>query len=126
MDVNPFRKSRRFDSPNLISVPDFIKETKEDFKSPTTSNFTKIIPECHETVAKLSEVIDTNRENFRTVKRSLKEIAKANTALGKTDEDLWKIFDRIAQENSKGTLSTKNFVLLISHFTKNLRGISGF
>ena len=88
MDVNPFRKSRRFDSPNLISVPDFIKETKEDFKSPTTSNFTKIIPECHETVAKLSEVIDTNRENFRTVKRSLKEIAKANTALGKTDEDL--------------------------------------
>ena len=73
---NPFRKSRRFDSPNLISVQDFIKETKEDFKSPTTSNFTKIMPECHETVVKLSEVIDTNRENFRTVKRSLKEIAK--------------------------------------------------
>ena len=39
-----------------ISAPDFVREVREDFNSPTTSNFVNRIPQCKETVAKLEEV----------------------------------------------------------------------
>ena len=39
-----------------ISTPDFVREVREDFNSPTTSNFVNRIPQCKETVAKLEEV----------------------------------------------------------------------
>ena len=42
--------------PGLISVSDFVREVRDDFSSPTTSNFVTRIPQCKETVAKLEEV----------------------------------------------------------------------
>ena len=39
-----------------ISTHDFVREVREDFNSPTTSNFVNRIPQCKETVAKLEEV----------------------------------------------------------------------
>ena len=39
-----------------ISAHDFVREVREDFNSPTTSNFVNRIPQCKETVAKLEEV----------------------------------------------------------------------
>ena len=42
--------------PGVISVQDFIREVKDDFASPTTSNFVSRIPQCRETVNKLEEV----------------------------------------------------------------------
>ena len=42
--------------PGVIAVSDFVRETKEDFNSPTTSSFVHRIPQCKETVAKLEEV----------------------------------------------------------------------
>ena len=47
--------------PGVISVSDFLRETREDLSSPTTSNFVTHIPQCRETVSKLEEV----RENLR-------------------------------------------------------------
>ena len=42
--------------PGVISVSDFLRETREDLSSPTTSNFVAHIPQCRETVNKLEEV----------------------------------------------------------------------
>lgn len=42
--------------PGVITVSDFLRETKEDLSSPTTSNFVTHIPQCRETVNKLEEV----------------------------------------------------------------------
>lgn len=42
--------------PGVISVADFIRETRDDNSSPTTSNFVNRIPQCKETVNRLEEV----------------------------------------------------------------------
>ena len=49
-----------------ISAPDFVREVREDFNSPTTSNFVNRIPQCKETVAKLEEVrhLDASKVEF--------------------------------------------------------------
>ena len=46
--------------PGVIAVSDFVRETREDINSPTTSGFVNRIPQCKETVHKLEEV----RPNF--------------------------------------------------------------
>ena len=42
--------------PGLISVAEFVDETKEDVHSPTTSTFVSRMPQCRQTVAALEEV----------------------------------------------------------------------
>lgn len=42
--------------PGLISVNDFLEETREDYNSPTTSTFVTRMPDCRSTVANLEEV----------------------------------------------------------------------
>lgn len=42
--------------PGVIAVSDFVRETREDINSPTTSGFVNRIPQCKETVHKLEEV----------------------------------------------------------------------
>ena len=39
-----------------LSVSDFVRETREDINSPTTSTFIHRVPQAKETVAKLEEV----------------------------------------------------------------------
>jgi hypothetical protein len=46
--------------PGVISVSDFVRETREDFNSPTTSNFVTRIPQFRESITKLEEVRHTN------------------------------------------------------------------
>ena len=42
--------------PGLISVAEFVDETKDDVHSPTTSTFVSRMPQCRQTVAALEEV----------------------------------------------------------------------
>ena len=42
--------------PGVIAVSDFVRETREDINSPTTSGFVNRIPQCKETVQRLEEV----------------------------------------------------------------------
>ena len=42
--------------PGVISVSDFVRETREDINSPTTSTFIHRVPQAKETVSKLEEV----------------------------------------------------------------------
>uniref|UniRef100_A0A3B3ZU38 Uncharacterized protein n=1 Tax=Periophthalmus magnuspinnatus TaxID=409849 RepID=A0A3B3ZU38_9GOBI len=42
--------------PDLISVTEFISETNEDYKAPTTSSFTTRMSQCRSTASALEEV----------------------------------------------------------------------
>ena len=42
--------------PGLMSVQEFVAETREDYNSPTTSSFVTKIPLCRQTVSSLEEV----------------------------------------------------------------------
>lgn len=42
--------------PGLLSVSEFLEETKEDFNSPTTSTFAEKVALCRQTVGCLEEV----------------------------------------------------------------------
>ena len=42
--------------PGLISVGEFVEETREDYNSPTTSTFVSRMPQCRQTVGQLEEV----------------------------------------------------------------------
>lgn len=42
--------------PGLISVQEFVRETRDDLSSPTTSTFAGRIAQCRETIAKQDEV----------------------------------------------------------------------
>ena len=53
--------------PGIITVPEFIRETREDFTSPTTSTFVNRIPQCRETVNRIDEV------GVRKVTKTLKQ-----------------------------------------------------
>ena len=58
--------------PGVISVSDFLRETREDLSSPTTSNFVAHIPQCKETVNKLEEVrqLEVSLSRFRFLRIS--------------------------------------------------------
>lgn len=42
--------------PEVISVPDFVAETNEDYQAPTTSSFSTRMSHCRNAVAALEEV----------------------------------------------------------------------
>lgn len=42
--------------PGLIGVIEFVDETREDYSSPTTSNFVYRMPQCRQTISSLEEV----------------------------------------------------------------------
>lgn len=50
--------------PGLMSVQEFVAETREDYNSPTTSSFVTKIPLCRQTVSSLEEVSFKLRGNI--------------------------------------------------------------
>lgn len=48
--------------PALIGITDFVEETIEDYKSPTTSTFCTRMTQCRQTISTLEEV--NNEINF--------------------------------------------------------------
>ena len=64
--------SNSTEMPGVISVSDFLRETREDLSSPTTSNFVAHIPQCKETVNKLEEVrqLEVSLSRFRFLRVS--------------------------------------------------------
>uniref|UniRef100_A0A8C7WH58 Arf-GAP with SH3 domain, ANK repeat and PH domain-containing protein 3 n=1 Tax=Oncorhynchus mykiss TaxID=8022 RepID=A0A8C7WH58_ONCMY len=60
--------------PELITVTEFVAETNEDYKAPTTSNFTTRMSHCRNAVAALEEVLDVDRGVLHKIKKSVKAI----------------------------------------------------
>lgn len=58
--------------PDLISVTEFVSETNEDYRAPTTSSFTTRMSHCRNSVAALEEALDLDRTILSKIKKSVK------------------------------------------------------
>ncbi|GAB6028472.1 hypothetical protein CHUAL_002631 [Chamberlinius hualienensis] len=60
--------------PGLMSVAEFLQETREDYNSPTTSTFVSKMPQCKQTVSSLEETLDFDRDGLTKMKKAIKAI----------------------------------------------------
>lgn len=60
--------------PGLMSVGEFLQETREDYNSPTTSTFVSKMPQCRQTMAALEETLDFDRDGLTKMKKAVKAI----------------------------------------------------
>lgn len=67
--------------PGLMSVAEFVAETREDYNSPTTSSFVTKIPLCRQTVSSLEEVRLKTVGKFKYLFRNKPLFYVRNTAL---------------------------------------------
>merc|ERR1711963_1168171 len=83
--------------PGVIAVSDFVRETREDFNSPTTSSFVHRIPQCKETVTKLEEALAADRECLSKLKSSVKEMHKTGNHHVTVEMDFSKALNRLGE-----------------------------
>jgi len=83
--------------PGVIAVSDFVRETREDINSPTTSGFVNRIPQCKETVHKLEEALAGDRECISKLKSSVKEMNKTGNNHVSAEMDISKALNRLGE-----------------------------
>ncbi|XP_041360699.1 arf-GAP with SH3 domain, ANK repeat and PH domain-containing protein 2-like [Gigantopelta aegis] len=62
-----------------ISVDEFIKESWDDYKSPTTSTFASKMGQCRQAVSFLEETLDMDRSGLTKMKKSVKALYNSGT-----------------------------------------------
>merc|ERR1711963_815509 len=83
--------------PGVISVRDFVRETREDINSTTTSTFIHKIPQCRETVSKLEEALSADRESLSKLKSAVKEMHKTGNNHVNGELDFSKALNRLGE-----------------------------
>jgi len=81
--------------PGVITVPEFIRETKDDYSSPTTSTFVNRIPQCRETVNKVEEALSQDKDSLIKLKKSVKDIQQSGTNHVNLEMELSKALDKM-------------------------------
>ncbi|RVE56205.1 hypothetical protein OJAV_G00233770 [Oryzias javanicus] len=125
--------------PDLISVSDFVTETNEDFKAPTTSSFTTRMPECRSTVTALEEGLDSDASLLHKIKKSLKAIHSSGMAHIESQEQYFQSLEKFGQRFLskdddceigsaflKFYLLTKELTALFKNLVQNMNNIIFF
>ncbi|XP_074541573.1 arf-GAP with SH3 domain, ANK repeat and PH domain-containing protein 2b isoform X2 [Halichoeres trimaculatus] len=109
--------------PELITVTEFISETNEDYKAPTTSSFTTRMSHCRNAVAALEEALDVDRSVLYKIKKSVKAIHSSGLTHVENEEQyiqsMEKFGDCSSRENAEVGSAFRTFAL----FTKELTGL---
>ncbi|XP_070843574.1 arf-GAP with SH3 domain, ANK repeat and PH domain-containing protein 2b [Chaetodon trifascialis] len=110
--------------PELISVTEFVAETNEDYKAPTTSNFTTRMSHCRNAVAALEEALDVDRSVLYKIKKSVKAINTSGLAHVDNEEQYIQSMEKFG-ENLVGREDTEvgSAFLKFAVFTRELTAL---
>uniref|UniRef100_A0AAQ5WX20 ArfGAP with SH3 domain, ankyrin repeat and PH domain 2b n=1 Tax=Amphiprion ocellaris TaxID=80972 RepID=A0AAQ5WX20_AMPOC len=124
--------------PELISVTDFIAETNEDYKAPTTSSFTTRMSHCRNAVAALEEALDVDRSVLYKIKKSVKAINTSGLAHVDNEEQYIQSMEKfgdhcVCREDAevgsaflKFAVFTKELTALFKNLLQNMNNIITF
>ncbi|KAI9528280.1 Arf-GAP with SH3 domain, ANK repeat and PH domain-containing protein 2 [Dissostichus eleginoides] len=124
--------------PELISVTEFVSETNEDYKAPTTSSFTTRMSHCRNTVAALEEALDGDRSVLHKIKKSVKSINTSGLAHVENEEQYVQAMERlgdscVGRDDAdvgpaflKFSVFTKELTALFKNLLQNMNNIITF
>nr|XP_023680627.1 arf-GAP with SH3 domain, ANK repeat and PH domain-containing protein 2-like isoform X2 [Paramormyrops kingsleyae] len=124
--------------PDQITVSEFIVETNEDYKAPTTSNFTTRMSHCRSTVAALEEALDGDRSVLQRMKKSVKAVCNSGMAHVENEEQYTQALEKIGEnyltkdDNTMGSaflkfaIFTKELAALFKNLFQNMNNIITF
>uniref|UniRef100_A0A8C8D9L8 ArfGAP with SH3 domain, ankyrin repeat and PH domain 2b n=1 Tax=Oncorhynchus tshawytscha TaxID=74940 RepID=A0A8C8D9L8_ONCTS len=122
----------------LITVTEFVAETNEDYKAPTTSNFTTRMSHCRNTVAALEEALDVDRGVLSKIKKSVKAINNSGLAHFDNEEQYIQSMEKfgdncVCREDPvvgsaflKFAVFTKELTALFKNLLQNMNNIITF
>ncbi|XP_026164098.1 arf-GAP with SH3 domain, ANK repeat and PH domain-containing protein 2b isoform X4 [Mastacembelus armatus] len=122
----------------LISVTEFIAETSEDYKAPTTSSFTTRMSHCRNTVSALEEVLDLDRSVLHKIKKSVKAINASGLAHVDNEEQYIQAMEKFGEncvfreDNDVGSaflkfaVFTRELTALFKNLLQNMSNIITF
>ncbi|KAG7460604.1 hypothetical protein MATL_G00200520 [Megalops atlanticus] len=110
--------------PDQISVSEFMAETNEDYKAPTTSNFTTRMTHCRNTVAALEECLDGDRSVLHKIKKSVKTLHSSGLAHVENEEQYSQALEKFADNFlCKDDPELGSAFLKFATFTKELAAL---
>lgn len=123
--------------PELITASEFVAETNEDYKAPTTSNFTNRMSHCRNTVASLEEGLDGDRGVLHKIKKSVKAINNSGSSHVENEEQYIQSLDRfgdncvredpeVGSAFLKFAVLTKELAALFKNLLQNMNNIITF
>lgn len=121
-----------------ISVTEFVAETNEDYKAPTTSSFTTRMSHCRNTVGALEEALDLDRSILYKIKKSVKAIHSSGLTHVENEEQYVQSMEKFAanyMNDLEGELGaaflkfavfTKELAALLKNLLQNMNNIITF
>uniref|UniRef100_A0A6Q2X550 ArfGAP with SH3 domain, ankyrin repeat and PH domain 2b n=1 Tax=Esox lucius TaxID=8010 RepID=A0A6Q2X550_ESOLU len=108
----------------LITVTAFVAETNEDYKAPTTSNFTTRMVQCRNTAAALEEVLDLDRGVLYKIKKSVKAMNNSGLAHVDNEEQYIQSLEKFGEHfNSREDTEVGSAFSKFAGFTKELSAL---
>uniref|UniRef100_A0A667YL15 ArfGAP with SH3 domain, ankyrin repeat and PH domain 2b n=1 Tax=Myripristis murdjan TaxID=586833 RepID=A0A667YL15_9TELE len=112
--------------PELITVTEFIAETNEDYKAPTTSSFTTRMSHCRNAVAALEEALDLDRAVLHKIKKSVKAISTSGLAHVENQEQYIQEDADVGSAFTNFSVFTKELTALFKNMLQNMNNIITF
>lgn len=124
--------------PEVISVPEFVAETNEDYQAPTTSSFSTRMSHCRNAVAALEEALDVDRSALYKIKKSMKSMNTSGLAHVESEEQFVQAMEKfgdnlVCREDAevgsaflRFAVFTKELTALFKNLMQNMNNIISF